>query len=758
MDIPAFKARFRVVPVAGHGAVLVSEDAAHLLSGTVYAKLVPLIDGVRSVDDIVDAAEGMVDAAVVHYALMRLEAAGYLTESRPEITADVSAFWDGFDRDAGEALTALRSARVRVRSVGSTNTHGLSEALRQFDVTVSHSAGGGDNGDSGHDLDIVLTDDYMADALLPFDAEARATQRRWLLMRPAGLEIWVGPLFEPGTTGCLHCLRHKLARRRRAHLFAAKHDPVCGTVAPLPTAPATTEIACQWAAIEVAKVLAGVEPDLTGTVLSLDLRERSANTHTLIKRPTCAACGDASVKEATPLYLQRSQKVAFSADGGYRTTPPEETLKTYGHLVNPITGVVHDLTPVLSDSGIGGVYHTGSETWWIDSSQPGRLNGIQLGSSGKGMTPAQAMASALGEAIERYSAEVQETDLKIPGSFREMGGDAIHPNDVMNFSDRQYRERDSWNATYAARHGVPKPFDPDARLNWTPLWSLTHQRHRLLPTEFLFFYRGDASERYSVSDSNGCASGNTLEEAVLQGFLELIERDAVAIWWYNRLRRPAIDLSSFDDAWLSNLPARYAAWRGLDRDVVALDLTNDLGVPVVGGVSWVRNSERQRIVFGFGCHLDIRIAVQRAITEMNQMLFAADSLDDASVQLRTRVTGENEFNKWFTSATFADNPYLVADDATVPRTRDDFPSWQIDDMVAGIDICRRSVEARGMEVLVLDQTRSDIGMPAVKVVVPGLRHFFARFGPGRLYDVPVTMGLIDTPVTEEDLNPVWMFF
>jgi len=43
-----------------------------------------------------------------------------------------------------------------------------------------------------------------------------------------------------------------------------------------------------------------------------------------------------------------------------------------------------------------------------------------------------------------------------------------------------------------------------------------------------------------------------------------------------------------------------------------------------------------------------------------------------------------------------------------------------------------------MEFLVLDQTRPDIALPVVKVIVPGLRHFWPRFGPGRLYEIPVS--------------------
>ncbi len=60
-------------------------------------------------------------------------------------------------------------------------------------------------------------------------------------------------------------------------------------------------------------------------------------------------------------------------------------------------------------------------------------------------------------------------------------------------------------------------------------------------------------------------------------------------------------------------------------------------------------------------------------------------------------------------------------------------------------------------MLVLDQTRPGIGLPVIKVIVPGLRHFWTRFAPGRLYDVPVKMGWLDKPRKDMDLNPVAMF-
>ena len=62
-----------------------------------------------------------------------------------------------------------------------------------------------------------------------------------------------------------------------------------------------------------------------------------------------------------------------------------------------------------------------------------------------------------------------------------------------------------------------------------------------------------------------------------------------------------------------------------------------------------------------------------------------------------------------------------------------------------------------MDLLVLDQTRPDIGLPVVKVIVPEMRIFWRRLGPGRLYDIPVEMGWLANPTPEEEMNPFPFF-
>jgi oxazoline/thiazoline synthase len=46
-----------------------------------------------------------------------------------------------------------------------------------------------------------------------------------------------------------------------------------------------------------------------------------------------------------------------------------------------------------------------------------------------------------------------------------------------------------------------------------------------------------------------------------------------------------------------------------------------------------------------------------------------------------------------------------------------------------------------------------VAVPVVRVIVPGLRHFYRRFGPGRLYDVPVALGWLGRPLSEHELTP-----
>ena len=282
---------------------------------------------------------------------------------------------------------------------------------------------------------------------------------------------------------------------------------------------------------------------------------------------------------------------------------------------------------------------------------------------------------------------------------------------------------------------MPEPFREDVEIEWTPLWSLSAEEPRYLPTSFCYYGYRSPDPLFARADSNGCAAGSVLEEAVLQGILELIERDAVALWWYNRLRRRAVDLDSVDDAYVSGLIRQYGELR---RELWVLDITSDFGVPTFAAISRRVDKEEEDIIYGFGAHLDPGVALARALTELNQSLEAVPTATGPEPSRTYR--GSQDAVRWWRTVRTADAGYLTPDLEAGPRRLHDFKNLASDDLQQDILTCRALAQTRGIEILVLDQTRPDVGFPVVRVVAPGLRHFWARFGPGRLYDVPLREG------------------
>jgi ribosomal protein S12 methylthiotransferase accessory factor len=377
---------------------------------------------------------------------------------------------------------------------------------------------------------------------------------------------------------------------------------------------------------------------------------------------------------------------------------------------------------------------------------------LRSSNCGKGATDAQAKASALCEGLERYSGVFRGDEPRRRARFADLGEAGIAPNTCMLFSDKQYRDRDTWNAAGHRYDAVPLPFDPQANIDWTPVWSISRERVRYLPTAYCYFnYPQSSGQAFCFGCSNGNAAGNTMEEAILQGFLELVERDSVALWWYNRVRRPGIDLDSFNEPYLDQLRDFLGKHQ---RNLWALDVTSDLGIPTVVAASRRTDGGAEQILFGLGAHLDARVALMRAVTELNQMLgpvLTVPADNPGAGHLTDKQTLQ-----WLRTATMVNQPYLDPLNSS-PRRMADFPRCGSDDLKDDVLLCQSLAESLGSELLVLDQTRSEIGLPVVKVIVPGMRHFWARFAPGRLYDVPVKLGWLPGPRAEEDLNPIPMF-
>ena len=742
VEVPVLAPHLEFRLMGPREVLIVSEARNALIHGEIYVSLLPLLDGRRSQAEIAASLAGEHSEFHVRTALAALSARGYVVSGQYAMEHGRAAFWSSLGASPRWAEERLRTASVEV-SPGDSR---LARQLGAMGVAVATD---------DPSLHIVVCDDYLDERLAEVNRRHIASGVPWTLAAPKGLHPLFGPIFRPAERGpCWSCLAYRLRGHQEVHNFLRNLGGADAAFVPSAGDPGVLDLMSGFVAVEVAKWLVlGERAPLHSEAISLDLGRLECEHHPTQRRPQCFECGDEALhrsdRPAVPVRLQPSPR-AVRNSGGVRSLSPEQTLAKYRHLISPVSGVVTWLRRTTDEADTWLHVHSAGSNFALRSKALNTLRrSLRAKSAGKGSTSQQSKASALCEAIERYCCAFHGEEIRRRLSYSELGGsdnaEAIHPNEVQLFSDWQLDHSEEINARGHPFNYVPLRLDPNAAIDWTPVWSLTQQRHRYLPTSILYAAPPELRGVVDLkADTNGCAAGNTLEEAILQGFYELVERDAFAIWWYNRLSLPKVDLASFDDSYLADAPEYYAR---LSRELWVLDATSDLGIPTFVAVSRRTDKEEENIIYGAGAHADPRIAALRAVCEMNQFLDWVQSSGVPGTEIEDPMSLE-----WWKTARIDDNPWLAPDRCRA-TSASDYSAPDTADLKEDVERCQRLVESKGMEFLVLDQTRPDIGMPVARVIVPGLRHFWERFAPGRLFDVPVEMGLREERIAEADLNP-----
>jgi oxazoline/thiazoline synthase len=750
---PQFAPHLSVYVLPPETVCLYSEDRKFFLYGELYCAVADAIGAGKNFAQITRELGKKYPADLINEAFKRLIDRGYVIPKAPSSAGLPAAYWASLGIPPAVAGENLKKCRVRVRSIDVKGADALAAALKKLGVRIVSGKA---------DLNVVVVNDYLEPRLAELNKKQLADKTPWLLVQPSGIFPLVGPVLTPGKTACWACLSDRMARNREIKALLERKQ--ARRVASSPLANDTLgQSSTALAAIEIAKaIVTEFRTDLRDHVVSLDLLGASIVKHYVTRRPQCPVCGQKKLRDPRrapePIELKGGTQLIMTS-GGYRSVSSRATVARNKKHVSALTGVVNKLERLEVDLPLNTNYYAGHNFAGFADSVDELRAGLSGGSFGKGSTAEQGEASALMEAIERYCGIYQGDEIRIARRYTDFApGEAIVPNDVLLFSDSQYRKAQSlyqkmMQAPPGAHHQhdhdehdhhgtpTPLPFDPSAVMDWSPVWSLRDETFRYLPTSFLYyFYKGGPSPEQMInSDSNGCAAGNTREEAIVQGFLELVERDSYAIWWYNRVQRGEVDLDQFDDPYMRDLRDQLAA---TGRKVWAIDITTDLGVPTYVAMSYSNKDGVEFIEYGSGAHFDARIAMLRSLTELNQFL---------SIGLLggRDISGQDEGGPF----RLADHPYLLPKgSATLPKGLGaDFGRLDTREQVlACVDIAKRA----GLDFLVLDQTRPDIDVPVMRVIVPGMRHFYRRFAPGRLYDVPVKLGWLDRPVAEADLNPV----
>ncbi len=330
--------------------------------------------------------------------------------------------------------------------------------------------------------------------------------------------------------------------------------------------------------------------------------------------------------------------------------------------------------------------------------------------NGKGTTRDAALAGAMMEAVERYSGERWDRPVRSGtfGEIRQLGG-AVDPAEILVPRNREVA--------------------PHTKLEWVEGFDLIRQQPTWVPLNTVVCpYQPRDHRTLWYSSTNGLASGNTIEEAICHALCEIIERHALA------MSRSLLDLRPKVRSVLARLGLAAAApstpddgrvprisVRGLPRRAARLvgriraagfgihlqDFTWALGVPTFDCTIREDLPGRQRRSHGgYGCHPDARVAVVRAISEAAQSRL-------------TCIQGGREDLPELIAAAHGTGPEEPAWGADV-RPFSAVPSYEHGTIDEDIRFLLGRLRERGLDQAVaVDLTRQELGVPVVRLVVPG---------------------------------------
>jgi len=359
------------------------------------------------------------------------------------------------------------------------------------------------------------------------------------------------------------------------------------------------------------------------------------------------------------------------------------------HRATTLAATWRRFAPVAKRAGVTRIAElTGLDTLGIPVFASIRPMGRSLSTQqGKGTSALAAKVSALMESLETWSAE----HLVLP---------------VIRASSRALRDR------AVDVRALPRPrgrLDRDARWRWVEGWELAGNRPLLVPEQAVTL---DTTFRvppiFDIS-SNGLASGNLLVEAIVHGLCEVIERDAEAAWRRSGGDRRIV-LDSIADPACRALIDRivHAGARVFVWDIAG----GDAAVPVIGAAIMEDPNEPawRTLGFyqGFGAHWLPEVAIARALTEAAQtrLTYIAGARDDFFPFDYERATDPALLAAlWQRFGSSCDEPVAFDD---LPR----LPARSLGDALAQLVATQR-------QVIAVDLTHPDLGVPVVKVIVPG---------------------------------------
>ena len=225
---------------------------------------------------------------------------------------------------------------------------------------------------------------------------------------------------------------------------------------------------------------------------------------------------------------------------------------------------------------------------------------------GKAPTASEAMAGAIGEAIEHYCAAHFDEDRTRRAAWTAINQSAIAPREFVLYSDSQYARRDFPYHRWA----------PDDEIRWMPACELPGDSPVLVPASLVYLVGQTVrpEEFFCVTTSSGLAAGTDLKTAVLSGLYELIERDGFLIHWMTRLPAPELEFEG-SLGMAGSIRSHYARF---GVKVRVFNVSTNLPAYVMMAIA-MDNGGGPAVLVGLGCHLDPGLALLKSLMEVCQI-------------------------------------------------------------------------------------------------------------------------------------------
>jgi ribosomal protein S12 methylthiotransferase accessory factor len=574
-------------------------------------------------------------------------------------------------------------------------------------------------------------------------AWALENARPVLVHAVAGGSLYLG-LLRPPHTGCPLCLVRRIrATRPTPELSNIPVAALLGTGADAswPSTIAAAGLVAHQALRVLHNPVTSVQAQ-QAELVELNLDTHSSVRHPVLPTPHCPACGDE--------VLSRAKRDVFAGLSDSASVSLSESALRMRRAVDPLTGIVAGVRitePGESDVVLDCVAawgQGGTDTRWFSPVRASTVGGACK------KDPLTAEVCALGELLERYAAGIYDPKRLVRASLAELGDAAIDPRTMPLGSPREYE----------AMAGRLVPYHPELVIDWVEGVELRTGERLSVPACAVYvpYQPPSESERLMFSVSTGLAAGSTPAQAVIGGLLEVIERDAAAICWYNTLGVPTIDWQALRQGPAFTVLDRMRR-RGLD--ILAKDITTDIGIPSVMLLGRFGTPQRPVALCGFRADLDPHTCLFGAAQELEHVL----TMYRRFMQLGSTLNPDKKpIDIWDYTTYYCHSDRISALDFLYEGPVQ-APPAPVDHPLTDSETLKRAVErlcARGYQPVAVDVTPVDVaecGVTVARSVIPefqpvAFHETFRRLGGTRVQQAPVRMGLRTTPLSEHEFNPL----